>query len=304
MTSTTSSPLVLRGFLGRRVRLRSAELLWETRAAVRRIPVAAVARVEVRGRGGRTLVVVLTEGREQDQDQGEGQGEGGDGGEEGTGGGPVTYTLHAYSAAATRLFADAVRGALPVRDADQPRPSGARLVTVERRPAPVRPRRIRPDVVAAVAFCLVLAALVVTASWAGAFAWVLVPLAGGAGVSLTSLGWKPAREGWILAVRGITVDGRRKNSGAVDAGDPDALYVYLFDDAEGVPRAYRGSNGGRDEEEIVYDPRNPAISQLRRRNAAQLCAGAAVLVLLALPLLAGGAALGLFALADLFHAAW
>ncbi|MFF8280185.1 hypothetical protein ACF05T_29550 [Streptomyces lateritius] len=278
MTSRTTSPLVLHGALGQRARLREGELLLRSRRELRRIPVAAIERVEVRGPRGRTLAVVLT-GQE-----------------------PVaarTHSLTSLRPAAVKRFAAVLCAALPVRDGAELSRSGSPPVTVE----PLE-RRGRPAVqfgsVVAVAFCLVMAALLVTRSWGGAFCWVFVPMLVGAGVSLAEVGWKPVREGWILAVRGITVDGRRKNSGAIDAGDAGASYVYLFTDAEGVPRVYRGSNGGRDEEEIVYDPRNPGLNQLRRRNAAQFAAGLTFLLFLVLPLLGSGTALALAALADLF----
>ncbi|WP_137994074.1 hypothetical protein [Streptomyces vilmorinianum] len=284
VTSTASSPLVLHGRLGQRARLRSGELLLESGREVRRVPVAAIDRVEVRGRGGRRLAVVLT------------------GPENGV---PETYLLTSRSRIAVERFATVLSEALPVRDAAEPQVPGPRRVTVERRERRTRPgwRRIlavEPGTAVAAAFCLVMVALLVTGSWAGALCWLFVPLLGGAGVSLTSLGWKTARDGWVLVTRGITVDGRRKNSGSIDHGDTDALYVYLFTDTDGAPRAYRGSNGGRDEEEITYDPRDPGVSQLRRRTVAQLVAGLALLLVLVLPLLAGGVVLGLLAFADLF----
>ncbi|MFD3533289.1 hypothetical protein [Streptomyces sp. NPDC058664] len=286
MTSTASSPLVLHGRFGRRARLRSGELLLESRRELRRIPVAAIERVEARGRGGRTLAVVLT-------GPGSGSGE------------AETYLLGSRSPAAVARFVALLDEALPVRDADEPRTPGSRQVTVERRARREgtgwsRVREARAGTVAAVGFCLVMAVLLFAGAWEGALYWVFVPLLAGAGVSLAGLGWTSARQGWVLVTRGITVDGRRKNSGSVDTGDPDALYVYLFTDADGVPRGYRGSNGGRDEEEITYDPRNPAVCQLRRRTTAQFLAGSAVLLVLALPLLATGAGFGLLSLADLF----
>ncbi|WP_225801898.1 hypothetical protein [Streptomyces sp. NK15101] len=61
-----------------------------------------------------------------------------------------------------------------------------------------------------------------------------------------------------------------------------------------------GYERGRDEEEIVYDPRNPGVNRLRHRNAAQFAAGPAFLLVPVLPLVGGGVALGLVALADLF----
>ncbi|MFE8940594.1 hypothetical protein ACFYNX_24285 [Streptomyces sp. NPDC007872] len=278
MTSIISSSLVLRGTLGRRARLRSGELLLRSGREVRRIPVAAIERVEVRGLRGRTLVVVLT-GQEPDAAR--------------------THRFASLRPTAVKRFATVLREALPVRDTAELALSGPSLVRVEALERPGLPS-VRWDVAVVVAFFLVLAALLITRSWTGAVLWPLVPTLVGAGVSLTELGWKPVREGWILAVRGITVDGRRENSGSVDAGDSDASYVYLFTDAEGAMRAYRGTNGGRDEEEILYDPRNPGVNQLRRRNAAQFVIGLVLLVVLVLPLLGGGVALGLSILADLF----
>ncbi|MYV67254.1 hypothetical protein GT043_15205 [Streptomyces sp. SID2131] len=239
---------------------------------------AAIERVEVHGLRGRTLVVVLT-GQEPDAAR--------------------THRFASLGPTAVKRFATVLREALPVRDKAELALSGPSLVRVEALERPGLPA-VRWDVATVVAFFLVLAALLITRSWMGAAFWLFVPMLVGAGVSLTALGWKPVREGWILAVRGITVDGRRENSGSVDAGDSDASYVYLFTDAEGAMRAYRGTNGGRDEEEILYDPRNPGVSQLRRRNAAQFATGLALLLVLALPLLGSGVALGLFALADLF----
>ncbi|MFF1510358.1 hypothetical protein [Streptomyces sp. NPDC058326] len=285
MTPKASSPLVLHGRFGRRARLRNGELLLDSRRELRRIPVAAIERVEARGRGGRRLAVVLT---------GAGAGEA-----------AVTYLLDSRSRFAVERFLAVLDEALPERDADEPRTPGSRQVTVERRGRPEgsglsRLREVRAGTMAAVVFCLVLAALLITETWEGALYWVFVPLLAGAGVSLTALGWTSARQGWVLLMRGITVDGQRENSGSLDAGDPDALYVYRFIDADGVPRCYRGSNGGRDEEEITYDPRDPAVCQLRRRTTAQLLAGTALLLVLALPLLAAGTALGLLAGAELF----
>ncbi|MFF5392925.1 hypothetical protein ACFY5H_32080 [Streptomyces sp. NPDC013012] len=278
MTSTISSPLVLRGIFGQRARLRSGELLLRSRREVRCIPVAAIERVEVRGPRNHTLVVVLT-AQEPDTAQ--------------------IYRFTSLSPTSVKCFAAVLQEALPVRDKAEMGLHGPSLVRVEALDHPGLPA-VRRDVAIVVAFFVVLAALLTTQSWLGACFWLCVPMLVGGGVSLTALGWKPVSEGWILAARGITVDGQRKNSGSVDAGDPNALYVYLFTDAEGSMCAYRGTNGGRDEEEIVYDPRNPGVNQLRRRNAAQFATGLVLLLALALPVLGGGVALGLFALADLF----
>ncbi|MGW1116427.1 hypothetical protein ACWD5B_04845 [Streptomyces tanashiensis] len=248
-----------------------------SRKEVRRIPLTAIERVEVGGFRGRTLAVILT-GPEPDAVR--------------------EHRFVSLRPAAVNRFAAVLREALPVRDGAEMGAAGSSLVIVEPLERPGLPA-LRRDVFVPVTFCLVMAALLATRSWIGVFCWVFVPMLVGAGISLLEVGWKPVREGWILAVRGVTVDGQRKNSGSVDAGDPDALYVYLFTDAEGALCAYRGTNGGRDEEEIVYDPRNPGVNQLRRRNAAQFVIGLAFLLTVVLPLLGCGVAFGLMALADL-----
>lgn len=73
----------------------------------RRIPAAAIERVDVDGATGRQLTIVLT------------------------GDAPVTYRFISRSAPAVREFARVVHRALPVRDADEPQPDGAGLVTEE-----------------------------------------------------------------------------------------------------------------------------------------------------------------------------
>ncbi|MGP4089585.1 hypothetical protein [Streptomyces sp. KR55] len=118
MTSTETSSLVLHGRRRASVRLRDAVVLLEADGVQRRIPVAAIERVDVHGPKGRRLTVVLT-------------------GDE-----PVAYHLRCRSAPAVHEFAHAVRRALPVWDADEPRPDGAGLVTEEplERAAPDRVR--------------------------------------------------------------------------------------------------------------------------------------------------------------------
>lgn len=118
MASTGTSSLVLHGRRRASVRLRDGVVLLEAEGLRRRIPVAAIERVDVHGANGRRLTVVLT-------------------GDE-----PVAYHLRCRSAAAVHEFAQAVRRALPVRDADEPRPDGVGPVTEEplERAAPNRVR--------------------------------------------------------------------------------------------------------------------------------------------------------------------
>ncbi|MFJ9704358.1 hypothetical protein [Streptomyces sp. NPDC101234] len=117
MTEIDSSPLVLHGRRRSAARLRSGVLLREQGGVRRRIPVAAIERVEVRGRTGRELAVFLTSNDPRPAAPGR--------------------SLVSRSAPAVREFAEAPRRALPVRDAAEPRPDGASLVSVE----PSRPRQ-------------------------------------------------------------------------------------------------------------------------------------------------------------------
>ncbi|GAA2569788.1 MULTISPECIES: hypothetical protein [Streptomyces] len=99
-------------------RLRDGAVLRETDGVRRRIPVTAIERVDVHGAKDRQLTVVLT-------------------GDE-----PVAYRLRCRSSSAVHEFAQAVRRALPVRDADESRPNGTELVT-EKPLERAAPNRVR-----------------------------------------------------------------------------------------------------------------------------------------------------------------
>ncbi|MFF4709759.1 hypothetical protein ACWC4D_41150 [Streptomyces sp. NPDC001288] len=118
MTSAEMSLPILHGRRRTSVRLRDGAMLLETDGVRRRMPVTAIERVDVRGAKVRRLTVVL-KGTE-----------------------PVAHHLTCRSAPGVHEFAQAVRRALPVRDADQPRPNGTELVTEEplERAAPNRLR--------------------------------------------------------------------------------------------------------------------------------------------------------------------
>ncbi|MET7370215.1 hypothetical protein ABZS61_30945 [Streptomyces sp. NPDC005566] len=118
MTSTEMSSLVLHGRRRASARLRDGAVVLEMDCVRRRIPVTAIERVDVHGTRGRRLTVVLT-------------------GDE-----PAAYHLRCRSATAVHEFAQAVRRALPVRDADEPRPNGVELVT-EKPLERVAPNRVR-----------------------------------------------------------------------------------------------------------------------------------------------------------------
>ncbi|WP_316757176.1 hypothetical protein [Streptomyces herbicida] len=109
MTDNATSPLVLHGRRRSVARLRSGELLLEAGAVRRKIPVAAIERVEVRGSEGCEPAVVLTSAAPD----------------------PATYTLASRSAPAVREFAEAASRAVPARDADEPRRDGVARVTTE-----------------------------------------------------------------------------------------------------------------------------------------------------------------------------
>ncbi|MDQ0600358.1 hypothetical protein QF037_004703 [Streptomyces canus] len=100
MIEIDTSLLVLHGRRRSVARLRAGVVLLETGGVRHRIPVAAIARVDATGPGGRVLTVVVAT----------------------TPTDSVTHSVTSRSAPAVRAFAEAVRRALPVRDADEPRP--------------------------------------------------------------------------------------------------------------------------------------------------------------------------------------
>ncbi len=84
---------------------------------------AAIERVEVRGPEGREFAVVLTSNDPRPDAPG--------------------HSLVSRSAPAVREFAEALRRALPVRDAAEPRPDGASVVSVEPMERPgLEPRQV------------------------------------------------------------------------------------------------------------------------------------------------------------------
>lgn len=238
----------------------------------RRIPVAAMERIEVHGAKGRRLTVVLT-------------------GDE-----PVAYHLRCRSGPAVHEFAQAVRRALPVRDADEPRPDGAGLVTEEpiERAAPNRLRRLWWGL--GVVYVLVFVLLVVTGAGVGPILlWVVAPEAIGGGGFGVHIGWKIVREAWGMRTRGITVEGRLLRSHGYNGVE---RFTYAYVDNQGERREFRTSDGGAEQIEITYDPKKPESAQLGGGTTGWLVFGA-VLILLLGPLLLSGvsfAVVGLTAL--------
>lgn len=239
----------------------------------RRIPAAAIERVDVDGATGRQLTIVLT------------------------GDAPVRYRFISRSAPAVREFARAVHRALPVRDADEPQPDGAGLVTEEplERAAPNRVRLLWWGLAAGYALVLVLlllkgAGVVPTVLWGESPA----PIgAGGLGVHV---GWGILREAWLLRTRGITVEGRLQRSHWSNGVEQ---YTYAYTDTHGVQRERTGSDGGAELVDITYVPEDPEITKVGRRTTGKLVSGAVLILLAGVVLLAGVAfvIVGLVALA-------
>jgi hypothetical protein len=283
VTEIDSSPLVLYGRRRSAARLRSGVLLLEQGGVRRRIPVAAIAHVDVRGRKGRELAVVLTS-RDPCPD-------------------PPGYSLVSRSTPAVREFAEALRRALPVRDADGPGRDGAALVSVEpmERPGP-EPRRSALVALGA-AYALITVALVVRGageqaivSWAVGGPTVLAP-----GVAVLVGGVRYARDAVVLRARGITVEGRMEYSYETGSGaDAVTHHVYSYVDAHGVRRRRSGTEGGAQEVEIVYDPEDPeGVTKVGRRTGWQLAGGVLLALLLGLPMTVLGLAMVGTALAAL-----
>ncbi|MFF7334450.1 hypothetical protein [Streptomyces sp. NPDC008150] len=182
-------------------------------------------------------------------------------------------------------FAQAVRRALPVRDADEPRLDGAGLVTE----APLE--RARPNRVRQLwwglggAYALVFVLLVVTrAGVVPVLLWAAAPEAIGGGVFGVHIGWKMVREAWAMRTRGITVEGRLQQS---HWHNGDKRYTYAYIDNQGEPRELTSPDGGAERAEITYNPADPENAQVGRGTTGWLVFGAALLLLLSPLLLAG-----------------
>lgn len=271
VTEIDSSPLVLYGRRRSAVRLRAGVLLWDQERTRRRIPVAAVERVEVGGPKGQELTVVLTAS-------------------DATAAPAVTYVLRARSAPMVREFAAAVSRALPVRDAEEPRPDGAGLVTEE------VAKRWRPTPAQWLAAGLLVAyALVALGLWsAGRVApmvlWLTGPVVGLIGVGLVTGGWEVRGRASALRDRGITVEGRLERSYEEESSGDETVtkYVYSFVDTRGGTHERHGTQGrGRELVEIVYDSEDPDNNKVGRRTAAPLARGWA-LVLVGAPVAVAG----------------
>ncbi|MEV6738338.1 hypothetical protein AB0N14_15990 [Streptomyces sp. NPDC051104] len=199
--------VVLRG-RGTTARLRAGDLLLEGGGVRRRIPLEAVERVEAGGSRGATLVLILTS----------------------DGSRPQTYEVHSGSPPAVRAFAATVAEAMPVRDADERRGDGSRLVGVE--PLPDKPKRLdgfpRGVVIGAGVWLLVLLVIFVRVEdkERDGVLWMVAPLLSLPGAMTVHMLWTGIRDALVLPRRGITVVGR---------------LVDTEVDSEGNPSTYRGS---------------------------------------------------------------
>jgi hypothetical protein len=122
---------------------------------------------------------------------------------------PVTYSysLTSRSAPAVQAFAEAVRRALPVRDADEPRPQ------VSAEPVERSGPHLGYATLGALLLTYVLVAVVLVNRGAGERAvvlWLAGPMLTGAGSTVLPGGVRTVREAVVLRRRGITVEGRHE----------------------------------------------------------------------------------------------
>ncbi|WP_225832509.1 hypothetical protein [Streptomyces sp. NK08204] len=285
MASADTSPLVLYGRRRSVARLRSGALLLESGGVRREIPVSAIERVDVRGRRGRELVVVLTSASP----------------------GRAAYALTSGSAPAVREFAEAVRRALPVRAAGEPSRDGAALVTVTPMERPgLEPRNVARWALGGLAAALfgVITVLLVArdAGEQAQVSWLLSPMMTTVGVLPLRGGLRMVRDALVLGRRGIVVAGRLV--GTYELGDGDdrrTEYVYAYEDALGEPHRRSGPEGGGVEVEILYDPDDPGgTAKVGRGTVGHLLAGLLLALLLGAPMTAIGLEMVATGLAPLF----
>ncbi|MEV8398453.1 hypothetical protein [Streptomyces niveus] len=266
-SSEVTSSVILSGRRrGVAARLEQDVVIMESRTFVRRIPVAAIERVEIRGAKGRSLVLVLTA---PEKAHGE------------------SWTVYSRSAPAVRAFADALRLLLPVRDASEVRTDGALLVTrvpVEKPAIGWRRAALR----LLVSLYLLAAAAMLVVGLLGAYEWyaalacwligsLAIPVRHG-----VSAGWDMTREAWRLRTSGVLVEGRKSYYG-----------TYEFTDLDGRIRSLKDSYESAERVRILYDPADPQqTAQVGHRTVGTLAFGGLV-CLLSLTMVLALAAIGL-----------
>ncbi|MEV6756886.1 hypothetical protein [Streptomyces sp. NPDC051214] len=225
----------------------------QSRASERRIPVAAIERVEVKGPKGRRLVVVLTAPEAGDRE---------------------SLTVYSRSAPGVLALAHTLRQSLPIRDETQPRADGALLVTRVPVAKPATDWR-RVALRCSVSLYLLAAAAMLIRGVSGAAEWyvalacwligiVAVPLRHG-----VRAGWEMARETWRLRTCGVLVEGRKLYSG-----------TYEFTDIEGRARQLTDAYESAEQVQILYDPTAAEqVAQVGPRTAGTLAFAALVCLL-------------------------
>ncbi|MFE0325244.1 hypothetical protein ACWEWI_06220 [Streptomyces sp. NPDC003753] len=270
--------VVLRG-RGTTARLRAGDLLLEGSGVRRRIPLEAVERVEAGGPRGATLVLILTSGGSR----------------------PQTYEVHSGSPPAVRAFAATVAEAMPVRDADERRGDGSRLVGVE--PLPDKPKLLdsfpRGLLIGAGVWLPVLVVILVRVEdkERDGVLWMVAPLLSLPGAMAVHALWTGIRDALVLPRRGITVVGRLVDTEVDSEGNP-STYVYEFTGVDGRVHLHRGSFGGEESIEITYDPARPARSRVHGHAAAS-AVWTFFCVVLGVPMFVAGATMSLVPLLDL-----
>ncbi|MGW0908638.1 hypothetical protein [Streptomyces sp. NPDC002853] len=243
--SKVTSPVILPGRRrGSVTRLEQGVLIVRSRGSERRVPVAAIERVDIKGPKGRRLVVVLTAPEAGDRE---------------------SMTVFSRSTPAVLAFAQTLRQALPVRDATQPRSDGALSVTRSSVAKPAGDWR-RAAVRCSVSLYVLAAATMLISGICGAVEWyaalacwligaVAVPLRHG-----VRAGWEMIRETWRLRTCGILVEGRKLHSG-----------TYEFTDIDGRTRQLTDHYESAEQVRILYDPTAAGqIAQVGSRTAGTL----------------------------------
>lgn len=197
-----------------------------------------------------------------------------------TGNEAMAYRLRCRSAPAVHEFAQAVHRALPVRDADEPRPDRAGLVTEKplERSAPNRVRLLWWGLGGG--YVLVLVLLPVKGAFpelVPGLLWAVAPLVVAGGVGGLQAGWQVFREPWVLHTRGITVEGELQGTYWYEGGNQ---HYYAYVDSGGIRRECKSPDGGAERAEISYDPADPDTAMVGHRTTGWLVLGA-VLILLA-----------------------
>ncbi|MEU5400803.1 hypothetical protein ABZ348_16105 [Streptomyces sp. NPDC005963] len=283
MDPETASQLVLHGRRGVSARLDSGALVVQGRRERRRIPVALIERVEVRGRRGRVLAVVLTT-RE-----------------------PTALQLvKCRSVPAVDAFAASLRAELTARDAGERQAEDSAPVTVERLERRKQRQPPRPRTIVIGAYLLFLAWLVtvllyepgdgsgLTAGLALTY-WIISPGLAGIACMVTPVLWGLIEEWWRLRMHGITVLGRLTrtfNSGGT-------RYVYNFTDTHGRERTCDSLGGGPSVAEITYDPDRSDLSRVGTATLWSLVRRMLVFLVLAAPVIVSPVVVGYLGLVEL-----